>query len=138
MRCEHRLFISTKGTTDSHPAPRVTTLGTLVVLRESSSAGVARFLCGQVFVPARSCANVTMGAKRAHVRKRPRAGQRAIRLHYQIVDDRNLPSAATTGSPFSLIDWLPSGRGLKGSRKVMVATLLQFLRHAAWPLEETF
>jgi hypothetical protein len=46
MRCEHRLFISTKGTTDSHPAPRVPALGTLVVLRESSPARVARFLCG--------------------------------------------------------------------------------------------
>jgi hypothetical protein len=138
MRCEHRLFISTKGTTDSHPAPRVPTLGTLVVLRESSPARVARFLCGQVFVPAHSCANVTMAAKRAYVRERPRTGQRAIRLHYQIVDDRNLPSAATTRLPFPLIDGLPLGRGLKGSRKVMVATLLQLLRLAAWPLEETF
>src|SRR5262245_41151627 len=138
MRCEHWLFMSTKGTTDSHPAPRVPTLGTLVVLRESSPARVARFLCGQVFVPAHSCTNVTMAAKRAYVRERPRTGQRAVRPHYQIVNDRNPPSAATTRLPFSLIDGLPSGRGLKGSRKVMVATLLQLLLHAAWPLEETF
>src|SRR5262245_31098717 len=137
MRCEHRLFISTKGTTDSHPAPRVTTLGTLVVLRESSPAGVARFLCGQVFIPGHSCTNVTMAAKRAYVRERPGIGQRAIRLHYQIVDDRNPPSAATTGFPFSLIDGLRSGRGLKGSRKAMVARRLRLLRLAAWPLEET-